>query len=55
MEDYTVSLTEHEIAVILNALDIASTNSDEYEKSEYEEVNLELQRKLDESYDDELE
>jgi hypothetical protein len=55
METNNIPLTDHEADVILNALDIASTNADEYDKSEYEEVLYSLQKKLDEGYDDELE
>jgi hypothetical protein len=55
METNSIPLTDHEIDVILNALDIASVNADEYDKSEYEEVLYSLQKKLDEGYDDELE
>lgn len=37
--------------VMLNALEIAIENADEYEAGEYEEVLFHVQRKLDEEYD----
>jgi hypothetical protein len=55
METNNIPLTDHEVDVILNALDIASENADEYDKSEYEEVLYSMQKKLDEDLDDELE
>jgi len=55
METNSILLTDHEIDVILNALNIASDNADEYDKSEYEEVLYSVQKKLDEEIDDELE
>lgn len=55
METNGISLTDHEIDVIMSALDIATANVDEYDKSEYEEVLYSLQKKLDEGYDVELE
>jgi hypothetical protein len=55
METNGIGLTDHEIDVILTALDIAAANVDEYDKSEYEEVLYSLQKKLDEGYDIELE
>lgn len=55
MEHVSLSLTEQEADIILNALEIAVNNADEYDKDEYEEVLYEFQKKLDEEYDDELE
>lgn len=55
METNSIALTDREIDVILSALDIASANVDEYDKSEYEEVLYSMQKKLDEGYDVELE
>lgn len=55
MEHITVTLTEQEADIILNALSFASENSDEYDKDEYEEVLYDFQRKLDEDYEDEVE
>jgi|TARA_B100001059_G_scaffold223431_1_gene248398 hypothetical protein len=46
-----LNLSEHEMDVMLNALEIAIENADEYEASEYEEVLFHVQRKLDEEYD----
>ena len=46
-----LKLSEHEMDVMLNALEIAIENADEYEASEYEEVLFHVQRKLDEEYD----
>lgn len=37
--------------VMLNALEIAIENADEYESGEYEEVLFGVQRKLDEEYE----
>jgi hypothetical protein len=48
MENIHLDLSDHEVDVILNALEIASENADEYESSEYEEVLYEVKRKLDE-------
>lgn len=55
MENIHLDLSDHEVDVILNALEIASENADEYESGEYEEVLYEVKRKLDEDYDDEVE
>ncbi len=46
-----LNLSEHEMDVMLNALEIAIENADEYEAGEYEEVLFHVQRKLDEEYD----
>lgn len=51
MENIHLDLSDHEVDVILNALQIATENADEYESGEYEEVLFEVQRKLDEEYD----
>jgi hypothetical protein len=55
MENIHLDLSDHEVDVILNALEIAVENADEYESGEYEEVLFEVQRKLDEEYDIEVE
>ena len=41
--------------VMLNALEIAIENADEYDSGEYEEVLFDVQRKLDEEYELEVE
>ena len=38
MENIHLDLSEHEMDVMLNALEIAIENADEYEAGEYEEV-----------------
>ena len=55
MENIHLNLSDHEVDVILNALEIASQNADEYESGEYEEVLFDVQRRLDEEYDIEVE
>ena len=55
MENIHLDLSDHEVDVILNALEIAVENADEYDSGEYEEVLFEVQRKLDEEYDIEVE
>ena len=55
MENIHLNLSDHEVDVILNALEIASQNADEYESGEYEEVLYNVQRRLDEEYDIEVE
>lgn len=55
MENIHLDLSDHEVDVILNALEIASQNADEYESGEYEEVLFDVQRRLDEEYDIEVE
>lgn len=55
MTDVTLTLTEQEVDIILRSLEFAVENSDEYDKDEYEEVLYDIQRKLDEEYDDEVE
>lgn len=55
MEHVKLTLTEQEVDIILNALEFAFENSDEYDKDEYEEVLYDLQKKLDEDFDDEVE
>lgn len=55
MENIHLDLSDHEVDVILNALQIATENADEYDSGEYEEVLFEVQRKLDEEYDIEVE
>ncbi len=42
---------EETVHVMLNALEVAIENADEYEAGEYEEVLFGVQRKLDEEYD----
>ena len=51
MENIHLDLSEHEMDVMLNALEVAIENADEYEAGEYEEVLFDVQRKLDEEYD----
>lgn len=51
MESIHIDLSEHEMAVVLNALEIAVDNVDEYDSGEYEEVLFGVQRKLDEQYE----
>ena len=51
MENIHLDLSEHEMDVMLNALEIAIENADEYESGEYEEVLFDVQRKLDEEYE----
>lgn len=51
MENIHLDLSEHEMDVMLNALEVAIENADEYEAGEYEEVLFGVQRKLDEEYD----
>lgn len=48
MENIHLDLSDHQVDIILNALQIATENADEYESGEYEEVLFELQKKLDE-------
>jgi methylase of polypeptide subunit release factors len=55
MENIHLDLSDHQVDVILNALQIATENADEYESGEYEEVLFELQKKLDEDYDFDVE
>ena len=55
MIDVTLTLTEQEADIILHALEFAAENSDEYDRDEYEEVLYDIQRKLDEQTDDEVE
>jgi hypothetical protein len=55
MEEVRLNLSEHEIDIVLHALEIALDNSDEYEDGEYEDVIYKIQKELDEDYDDELE
>lgn len=55
MENIYLSLTEHDIDIILHALEISLESSDEYEDSEYEDVIYKIQKELDEEYIDELE
>ena len=55
MTDVILTLSEQEIDIILNALEFAVENSDEYDRDEYEEVLYDLQRKLDEDEEDEVE
>lgn len=55
MEGIDLFLSEHEIDIVIHALEIALENSDEYEQSEYEDVIYKIQKELDEEYDDELE
>lgn len=55
MENIHLDLSEHEMDVILNALKIAIDYADEYEAGEYEEVMFDVQRKLDEEYELEVE
>ena len=50
MENIHLDLSEHEMDVMLNALEIAIENADEYEAGEYEEVLFDV-RKTDEEYD----
>ena len=50
MENIHLDLSEHEMDVMLNALEIAIENADEYESGE-EEVLFDVQRKLDEEYE----
>ena len=49
MENIHLDLSEHEMDVMLNALEIAIENADEYEAGEYEEVLFDVQRKLTKS------
>lgn len=51
MENIHLDLSEHEMDVMLNALEVAIENADEYEAGEYEEVLFSVQRKLDEEYE----
>ena len=51
MENIHLDLSEHEMDVMLDALEVAIENADEYEAGEYEEVLFDVQRKLDEEYD----
>lgn len=51
MESIHIDLSEHEMDVVLNALEIAVDNADEYDSGEYEEVLFGVQRKLDEQYE----
>lgn len=46
MESIHIDLSEHEMDVVLNALEIAVDNADEYDSGEYEEVLFGVQRKL---------
>ena len=55
MENIQLDLSEHEMDVMLNALEIAIENADEYDSGEYEEVLFDVQRKLDEEYELEVE
>ena len=51
MENIHLDLSEHEMDVMLNALEVAIENADEYEAGEYKEVLFDVQRKLDEEYE----
>tara|TARA_Y100000385_G_scaffold150965_1_gene156564 strand:+ start:313 stop:486 length:174 start_codon:yes stop_codon:yes gene_type:complete len=51
MENIHLDLSEHEMDVMMNALEIAIQNADEYDSGEYEEVLFDVQRKLDEEYE----
>jgi hypothetical protein len=55
MESIHIDLSEHEMDVVLNALEIAVDNADEYDSGEYEEVLFGVQRKLDEQYEIDVE
>jgi len=55
MTDVTLTLTEQEVDIILRAIEFAVENSDEYDRDEYEEVLYDIQKKLDEDYEDEVE
>lgn len=55
MEHITLTLTEQEVDIILKSLEFATGYSDDYDKDEYEEVLYNIQRKLDEDIEDEVE
>lgn len=54
MEEINLNLSEHEIDIVIHALELALDSSDEYEDTEYEDVIYKIQKEVDEEYNDEL-